>query len=81
MYHRFSTDVAVPAFDVQQGDVLHAATCSQCGEVTTIGSVVGGEDARGGFVTIEAGCACGTSASFTMRADHVLSYSGTLALL
>lgn len=81
MYHRFSTETVVPAFDAREGDIVHPATLSCCGDVATVTSVIGGEDHLGGFVEVTIGCPCGPRMVCTMREEHVLSYSGTLALI
>lgn len=76
MYHRFATDVAVAAFDVREGDVTHAATGSCCYDVTRVMSVV----RQGDAVRVEVGC-CAVRMAMTLREEHVLSYSGTLAVI
>lgn len=80
MYHRFATDVAVEAADVREGDVVHAATCSRCGDVQRVLSVREGGN-YGVARTVEVGCLCGTAGSIGLHAGHVLSYSGTLAVI
>lgn len=80
MYHRFQTDVAVAALDVREGDVAHAATCFFCEDVSRVLTVAQGGE-YGVDVTVTVGCKCGPRGSYGLRAEHVLSYSGTVAVL
>lgn len=80
-YHRFATETIVSAFDVREGDVTHSSPVSCCGGLARVLSVVGMEDHQGGAVEVSIGCDCGERMRATLREQHVLSYSGTLALL
>lgn len=81
MYHRFSTDVAVPAFEVTEGTVVHAAPCMRCEQPSVARRVTRVDDQYGEAVEIAVGCWCGTKAQFTMRREHVLTLAGVVALL